>query len=211
MKKFKFHLILVILSMFILSSCNQNSSSTITPKETTEQFLQSLQKQDYQGAKAYYEATFENMANFRNQIETLSPQIANELFNKLADFTYTINNTSIDSADSNKAYVNITITSYDLGKAFEKMLLDYTKTDLSMTFDGAKDEDITKEAEKLITDQIKNTTSTFSTTTDIELSKESDTWKIVKISNNPVLLNALSGNIISTIDTLSTQLEENIS
>lgn len=202
MKKLNLCILLLILTTFILSGC-QSSSATDPPDQAVDQFLQALQKQDYAGSNAYYAENLDNMANFHNQIEDISPQVANELFSKMAAFTYTIDQVTIDSSDSSKAQVTVTLTAYDLGAPFEKALLDYIRSDLEMTFDGAKSEDIIKQAEKVIVKEIQGVSQTFNTQVTIYLTQKDGTWQLDKISDNPELLNALSGNIIFTIDKLS--------
>lgn len=206
MKKSIGYSLSLIIILFLFTSCNQFKSDSPPPETVVDSFLQALQKQDYASIKSYYSENMDNMANFRNQIEEISPKVANELFNKLADFSYTIDNVTLDSTDSSKATVNTTILAYDLGPTFEQMVLDYIQSDIKMTFDGAKSEEIIKNAESLIITELQQATQTFSTPAIIHLSKEKDQWKLDKISENLPLLNALSGNIIFTLDTLSQQL-----
>lgn len=209
MKKSLLYLIPILILACIFVGCDQSSAhaSSASPQASVDSFLQSIQKQDYSSSKTYYAENLDNMANFKNQIEDISPHVANELFNKMADFTYTINNSTIDRNNQQKAIVNVTINAYDLGKSFESTVLDYIKTDLEMTFDGAKSEDIVKETENVIVNEITNSNQTFSTTVDISLTKEKDAWKLDKISENPDLINALSGNIIFTIEKLSQTIQ----
>lgn len=202
MKKILFSIFYLSLLALFLISCGSNKS-TDTPDQVVSNFLEALQQQNYASAKAYYAEDLDNMAQFRNQIEDISPGVANKLFEKMADFSFTIHNVTIDPNDSNKATVSATIDAYDLGKSFESTVLEYIKTDLEMTFDGAKSEDIIKQAEEVIVKDIESSEKTFSTDVTIPLTKDNDTWKLDKISDNTAFLNALSGNIIDTINQLS--------
>ena len=202
MKKSFFYLLSLIFSLFILCSCSQSTSDQNTPEATVKSFMKALQNQDYSTTETYYAENMDNMANFRNQVEVISPHVATELFNKMSDFTYVINDVTIDSSDSSKAIANVTITAYDLGSSFESTVLDYIKSDIEMTFDGAKSEDIIKSIEDTLVNDIKSSDTTFDTTVDIHLTNQDDSWKVDKISDNPELLNALSGNIIHTINSL---------
>ena len=207
MKKSFVSIIVLSLLIMLFVSCNHTQNQGDTPDIVTSNFLQALQQQNYASAKTYYTENLDNMANFRNQIEEISPSVANKLFSKISDFSYTINEVTINPDDSTKANVAATITAYDLGKAFESTVLDYIKTDLEMTFDGATSDDVIKQAEEVIVKDIESSEKTFVSDVTITLTKENDTWKIDKISDNPVLLNALSGNIIDTINQLSASLE----
>ena len=202
MKKSFFYLLSLIFSLFILCSCSLGTSDQNTPEATIKAFMKALQNQDYSTTETYYAENMDNMANFRNQVEVISPHVATELFNKMSDFTYVINDVTTDSSDSNKAIANVTITAYDLGSSFESTVLDYIKSDIEMTFDGAKSEDIIKSIEDTLVNDIKTANTTFNTTVDIHLTNKDGSWKVDKISDNPELLNALSGNIIHTINSL---------
>lgn len=205
MKKSVISIIFFSLLMMLFVGCNQNQVDS--PEKVASNFLQALQQQKYTSAKTYYSENLDNMANFRNQIEDISPSVANKLFSKMSDFSYTIHETTINPNDSNKASVTATITAYDLGKSFESTVLDYIKTDLEMTFDGATSDDVIKQAEEVIVNEIESSEKTFVSDVTITLTKKDNVWTIDKISDNPVLLNALSGNIINTIEQLSTNLQ----
>lgn len=207
MKRAFISIIFLGLLMMLLVSCNQNKSQQEQPDTVVSNFLHALQQQNYASAKTFYAENLDNMANFRNQIEEISPSVANKLFSKMADFSYTVHDVTIDPKDSTKAQVAVTITAYDLGKSFESTVLDYIKTDIEMTFDGATSDDVIKKAEEVIVKDIESSEKTFTSDVTITLTKEEDIWKVDKISDNPILLNALSGNIIHTINQLSAQLK----
>lgn len=207
MKKSFVSIIVLSLLVMLFVSCGHTQSQVDGPDSVTSNFLQALQQQNYASAKTYYAENLDNMANFRNQIEEISPSVANKLFSKMSDFSYTINEVTIDPDDSTRASVTATITAYDLGKSFESAVLDYIKTDLEMTFDGATSDDVIEKTEEIIVKEIESSEKTFVSDVTISLTRENDTWKIDKISDNPTLLNALSGNIINTIDQLSASLE----
>ena len=204
MKKKSLLIFISILLIFCLTSCSKQE--TENPGETVVNFLNALQQQNYASAKAYYSENLDNLPNFRNKIEAISPAVANELFNKLADFSYTIKKVEIDPNDKNKASVTVSLQCYDLGSAFQNIILDYLKTDLEMTFDGAKDEEIIQKAEETILADIAKSEKNFRQAIIIALTKEDDVWKLDKISENRELLNALSGNIINTIEEINNDI-----
>lgn len=221
MKKTFFSIFYMSLLALLLIGCNSNSNNNSnspnsimnnithnesTPNQAVSDFLDAAKQQNYAHAKTYYSENLDNMAQFKNQVEDISPTVANKFFDKISDFSYEIHDTSISSDDPNKATVTATIQAYDLGKSFEATVLDYIKTDLEMTFDGAKNDEIIKQVEETLVKDIESSEKTFRTDVTISLSKENDTWKLDKISDNPALLNALSGNIIATIDKLSNHL-----
>lgn len=189
-----------------VQSESQTQEGSNTPDAVVSNFLKDLQQQNYAGIKSFYTENMDNMANIRNQVEALSPTIANELFSKLADFKYSVDDYTVDPNDSSKATVFVTIDYYDIGNVFETTLLEYVKTDIEMTFDGKKDDDITKKADELIVQNIKASQMTTASRIPISLILDKDTWKLEKISENPELINALTGNILNTIEKLSSKL-----
>lgn len=206
MKRLFISIVFLSLLIMLFVSCTQNQSQVDSPDTVVSNFLKALQQQNYASAKTYYAENLDNMANFRNQIEEISPSVANKLFSKMADFSYTVKEVTINPDDPTKANVAVTIKAHDLGKAFESTVLDYLKTDITMTFDGATSDDVIKKAEEVIVKDIESSEQTFVSDVTVSLTKEGDTWKLDKISDNPDLLNALSGNIIDTINQLSASL-----
>jgi len=185
------------------SKGQSSSQATNTPEQAVSDFLTAMQHQQYTGVSKYYAENLDNMANFRNQIETISPTIANKFFSKLAEFTYTIEHSSVDSKDPSKATVFVTINYYDVGQAFEKTLLEYIKDDISMTYDGKKDDDIIKKADETIVENINSSKQTTANHVPILLSLDDNKWKVNKLSENTELSNILSGNILETINTIT--------
>ena len=205
MKKYKLVLMCCVLTALFLVGCQ--SGSTSNPGEVATSFLQALQHQDYASVKQYYVENVDNFPNFKNKVEQISPHVANELFNKMGDFSYTIEKVTIDPKDDSKATVTVTFRCYDLGETFESIVLDYLDTDLTMTFNGAKDDDIVKEAENVIIQKINESKQDFNRTIPIQLTLENDVWKVNKLEENPDLMNVLSGNILYTIRDLSETLQ----
>lgn len=211
-------ILIICQSLFLLTGCvsnsNPNSSQTqtnntsidTTPEEAMEGLLKALQQQNFSKAKQFYVENFDNMANFRNQLEDISPTVANQFFSKLADFTYTIETTSIDSNNPSQATAYISMTYHDIGKAFEITLLEYTKNNISMTYDGKKDDDISKIADTIVTEALDKSSKTTLSHIPVSLTLEDTNWKVGKMSESPELLNALSGNLLNTIDKLSTTI-----
>ncbi|WP_054741020.1 outer membrane protein assembly factor BamD [Cellulosilyticum ruminicola] len=199
--------LILILSTFIaLCLIGCSTTKDPNPSETTSSFLQAMQHQDYSSVKTYYAENVDNFPNFKNKVESISPQVANELFSKMSDFTYTVEKAAIDPNDSTKATTTVNFRCYDLGKAFESIILDYLDTDLTMTFNGAKDDEIVREAEDVIVKRIDESKQDFIVSIPISLTLKDNTWKVNKLESNLDLMNALSGNILYTIRKLTNTL-----
>lgn len=196
MKKRTLLFIFSALIVLCLIGCVGQADSN--PGEVTHSFLDALQHQDYSSVKQYYAENVDNFPNFKNKVEDISPKVANELFGKMADFSYTVEKVTINPNDSSKATASVTFRCYDLGKTFESIILDYLEKDLTMTFNGAKDDEIIQQAETVIMDNLSNVKQDFNRTIPISLTLEKNTWKVDKLDDNPDLMNALSGNILYT-------------
>lgn len=200
--------ILFILSTFIalcLIGCGTEPPTNLG--ETTNAFLQAMQHQDYASIKSYYAENVDNFPNFKNKVESISPKVANELFSKMADFSYTVEQVTIDPNDETKATVIVTFRCYDLGTAFQSIVLDYLDKDLTMTFNGSKDDEIVQEAETVIVARIDESQQNFVRTIPITLTLTDNTWEVDKLEGNPDLMNALSGNILYTIRDLMNTID----
>lgn len=232
MKKIFRFIVLSSLFLVILTGCNQTSSNaqpqdqnqiqnqiqsnsesnahaTNSPKQAVSDFLNDLQNEKYTGVKSNYVENLDNMAHFRNQIESISPSTANSFFSKLADFTYTVESSTIDENNPNKALVYLTMDYYDVGKAFETTILDYIRTEISMTYDGKNDDDIVRKIDEIVSTNIKSSTQVTTKHIPVSVTLEKNTWKVEKMSKNPELLNVLSGNIMDTINNLTLLLQKN--
>lgn len=206
MKKRTLIFIFCALITLCLVGCGDQPDSN--PGEVTTSFLQALQHQDYSSVKQYYAENVDNFSNFKNKVEGISPKVANEFFSKMADFSYTISQVAIDPNDNTKATVMTKLRCYDLGNTFESIVLEYLEKDLTMTFNGSKDDEIVKEAESTIVDKINQSKQDFNITVPISLTLEKGTWKVDKLEENPDLMNALSGNVLYTIRDLAKQVED---
>ncbi len=196
-------LLLYALLIFNCCGCSNNQQVKSTPTEATGKFLDALKAQNFTAVKEIYVENIDNIPNFKNKVEDISPLLANNLFDKMFDFDYSIDKAELDEKDPKKAVVQTTFITYDLGKAFQSTITEYLKTDLQMTFNGATDDEIVKKVEETIIKDIESAKKNFVTHVSIHLTEEKGEWKLDKIGDNPEFLNALSGNIIATIDELS--------
>lgn len=177
----------------------QHPATTKAPDEVVDKFLKNIQHQKYAGNSATYKENMDNMADFRNQIETISPSVAGALFDKLADFTYKIDDTVYDDKDDTKATVLVTMNYYDLGSKVNTAFLSYIANNLEMTYTGSKEKDIIESAEKNIIPIIDSAQQVSVKSVPITLTREDTHWKINKMTDNPLLLNILTGNILNSI------------
>lgn len=197
------YIILSIIMIFTIPGCNEPEVDN--PGEVVVNFLNAMMAQDYTHAKSYYTEDLDNIPNFRNKLEAVSPLVANEFFSKIADFNYTTKKVALDSSNPNKAYVTVNIQPYDLQNFYRAVFTDYIKIDLEMTFDGASEDQITKEAEDTLLSTITMAPLSYYKTIVISLTRVDKVWKLDKLSENKELLDVLSGNMLSAIEDFQTE------
>lgn len=196
MKKKYLYPLLITLITIALVGCNTKPTN---PRENAGNFLDAVKQQDFSKAEQFYEETFENIPLLKNKVEAVSPAVAKELFNKLSDFDYDIERVEEDSKDSNQAIVWVKITYYNLGSAFESVIKDFLAEDIQMSFSGANKDETIKKAEEIILVKLGGAKKETAESIPIRMTKEENKWIVQSLTDNKELLNALSGNIISSL------------
>ncbi len=183
-----------------------------TPTETADTFLTAVKAQDTETIKTVYEGDTVDMLSSLDEEEsdTEDSLMGDEYFEKtllpkMLDFDYELSNEKIDG---DKATVDVKITTYDIGSAFSAFMADYFTQALTLAFSGASDEDIENLANTTFESKMGELKEkTYSETVTLDLVNKDDVWKVAEIDDDSEFLNALTGNMIKTLD----QLEETYS
>ena len=117
------------------------------------------------------------------------------LEDKLTAFDYTLSNEVIDG---DKASVDVTVTTYDLGAATRTALGEYLQQAIGLAFAGASEEYMTE----LLNDTLKDnyeplTEKEFEETVTLNLVKVDDEWKVADANENEEAIDGLFGGLIS--------------
>ncbi|MCR5034343.1 MAG: DUF5105 domain-containing protein [Clostridia bacterium] len=201
-------LLIVITLCFALSiSLYGCGDKAPTPTETADTFLTAVKAQDTETIKTVYEGeTLDMLSSLEDEESESEDSLMDDdyfgkiLLPKMLDFDYELSNEKIDG---DKATVDVKITTYDIGSAFSAFMSDYFAQALTLAFGGASDEQIEELANTIFEskmDELKE--KTYSETVTLDLVKKDDVWKVAEIDEDSEFLNALSGNMIKTLDKL---------
>ena len=211
MKK-KLLVITIVLAMLAaLSACGPKIP---TPTETADTFLTAVKAQDKETLATVYaggdldlleEAAESDESEEANEDSGLTKVYEDQMVPKMLDFDYELSNEKIDG---DKATVDVKITTYDIGSAFTAFMADYFTQAITMAFEGASDEEIEKLANTTFESKMSELKEkTYSETVTLNLVNKDDVWKVAEIDDDDEFWNALTGNMIKTLD----QLEETYS
>lgn len=202
MRKLAVCVTICLVAVFALCGCGGP-----TPTETADTFLSAVKSGDTETIKTVYDGGSFNLLSAVEDEEAEEGDEAEDdnyfeeiLLPKLQDFNYELSNEKIDG---NKATVDVKITTYDIGSAFSSFMSEYFTQALTLAFDGASEEQIEKLANTLFETEInKLKKRTYSETVTLDLVKKDDTWKVAAVDGDSSFLNALTGNMIKTLENL---------
>lgn len=209
MKKI-FALILSLTLCFSLTGCGSPS-----PTKVTTTFLEAVKAQDVASVEKVYLGNSDDV-NASDEIvdEDDSEEPKTETEQKLWDtineklfvFDYDVANEVIDG---DKATVDVTITTYDLGMATTSALGEYMSQAIGLAFAGASEEQMENLSMTLFIDKISALTEkNYTKTVKVHLEKVDDQWKLSKFSDDEPIVDALSGGMQSALDNFSEAFDE---
>nr|WP_315025071.1 DUF4878 domain-containing protein [uncultured Aminipila sp.] len=193
MKK-KLSLLLVLVLCFTLFSCVKQP----TPTDVANSYLSAIKSNDTEQLTKLYAgdiSTVSFQAAYDDMSDSFSKELAKNLTTKFTSFEYKISNEIIKD---DKATVDVTIKTYNLGDAFKSAISEYITEGISLAISGTSEEEINKLLEDKLSKKINEATFDYESTTPLSLTKTEDGWIIDEYSNDSEFLNALTGGIIDT-------------
>ncbi len=189
-------IILIAILLISITGC-----SGPDPKETVEAYLETVKKGELEESEKYLVdggSGADEDNDLDEESEELLDEISNNIFSKIE---YELSDSEVDG---DKAKVEAKITAPDLEKVFYEVFGDSFMMTL-MEFMDEEGEIDEEELEKRMMDKFKNILNkedleTVTQNVKINLEKKENEWLIVMDDD---LLNALSGNLFSTIDLLT--------
>ncbi len=181
-----------------------------TPTETTQQFLDGIKANDTESIQKVY-------AGDPNTVLTITPEdaesegsdgvvvgeiqdtINNDLVPKLREFDYEITNEQIDG---DTATVDVKITTYTVGDAFNTFITDYMSQGFTLALSGASEDDLSELASSIFSTKINSMEKSYTDTVTVSLSKVDGNWKVDDSKSNAELTDALLGGLYTTIESL---------
>ena len=170
-----------------------------TPTETVDSFLTAVKAQDSESIKTIYaEEDFEAFDMGEDSEDNLYGDLEETLMTKLLDFEYTLSNEQINE---DKATVDVTFKTYELGKAMSSWITEYISQAFALAFGGASDEQLEKLAETILTDKIDDAEEkTFEKTVTVSLTDKDGAWVIDEFEEEGEFYNALTGGMIEAMN-----------
>lgn len=203
-------LILSLTLCFSLTGCGSPS-----PTKITTTFLDAVKAQDAASVEKVYLGDSDDV-NTSDEIvdEDTSEESETEIEQKLGTameeklfaFDYEVSNEVIDG---DKATVDVTITTYDMGMATTSALGEYMSQAIGLAFAGASEEQMENLSMKLFLDKISALTEKdYTKTVKVHLEKVDDEWRLSKFSDDEPIVDALSGGMQSAVNNFSEAFDE---
>ncbi|WP_312653285.1 DUF4878 domain-containing protein [Aminipila sp.] len=193
MKK-KLSLLLVLVLCFTLFSCVKQP----TPTDVANSYLSAIKSNDTEQLTKLYAgdiSTVSFQAACDDMSDSFSKELAKNVTTKFTSFEYKISNEIIKD---DKATVDVTIKTYNLGDAFKSAISEYITEGISLAISGTSEEEINKLLEDKLSKKISEATFDYESTVPLSLTKTKDGWIIDEYSDDSEFLNALTGGIIDT-------------
>ena len=112
---------------------------------------------------------------------------------------YEITNEQIDG---DTATVDVKITTYTVGDAFNTFITDYMSQGFTLALSGASEDDLSELASSIFSTKINSMEKSYTDTVTVSLSKVDGNWKVDDIKSNAELTDALLGGLYTTIESL---------
>ena len=203
-------LILSLTLCFSLTGCGSPS-----PTKVTTTFLEAVKAQDAASVEKVYLGDPDDVnasgeivdEEESKEVETETEQkLFTTLEEKLFSFDYEVSNEVIDG---DKATVDVTITTYDMGMATTSALGEYMSQAIGLAFAGASEEQMENLSMKLFLDKISALTEKdYTKTVKVHLEKVDDEWRLSKFSDDEPIVDALSGGMQSAFNNFSEAFDE---
>lgn len=205
MKKRILSIVLTLGLVFSLCACGGP-----TPTDTVDTFLNGLKTQDSEAINSVYagddfDFTEEmDMESDGSQPET-DKVLTEKLWPMIMEFDYTLSNERINE---DKATVDVTITTYNLGVAMTTFFSSYMTQALALIFDDNAESKLDKIGANLLTAELdKLTEKNCEKTATISLTATDEGWEIDEIEDDGDFMDALTGGMVSSMSAFEDAFE----
>jgi hypothetical protein len=204
MKKKLLAFITVLIMTASLCACGGPS-----PTDTVTAFMDGIKTQDSEAIAAAYageEFAFSGVLELDEEgDESASDKVLTEqMMPMIMEFDYELANEVIDG---DKATVDVTITTYSFGTAFNAFVTNYLTEAFAMAFSGASDEAIDAKGAELLSAELEKLTEKNTTkTATLSLTATEEGWAIDEIAEDAPFYDALTGGLMSTVEALDSAM-----
>lgn len=194
------------LCLVLLPACSSPS-----PTDVVKTSLDAVKAQDaealaenYAGDASAFQQELNSSADALNSEGMTDEQkaVAETFMQKMYDFDYTVGEETIDG---DKATVKVTITSYDMGTAFEKAMSTYIEKAFAQALGGASQDSL----EAMLYDELNKelgalTEKGHTADVDMTLTKVDGKWQLDEFSDDAA--DAFSGGLLGTINGINEKM-----
>ena len=190
----------IMLVIFFLGGC----SSTPTPTQTADTFLQAIKAQDGEALAGVYankeldllDAAAESEEDEEAEDTGLTQVYEEQMVPKMLDFDYELSNEQIDG---DKATVDVTVTTYSIGDAFTAFFSDYISQAFMLAFSDTSEEEMDALATTLLSGKLANLTEkNYEKTATLSLTKVDDKWVVDELATGSDIVDALTGGLVTS-------------
>lgn len=196
----------IITGIFFLSAC----SSTPSPTETADTFLQALKSQDGETMATVYSGGDLNLLEAAAESDDENPEEATDtglesvyeeqMLPKMLDFDYEISNEQIND---DKATVDVKFTTYRIGDAFTAFFSDYISQAFMLAFSDVSEEELDSLATTILSGKLADLTDkTYEKTVTLSLTKVEDKWVVDKIQDGDDIIDAITGGLVTSFSNM---------
>ena len=190
MKKFLTSFLVIVLT-FSLVGCGGPS-----PSETVTNYLTAVKAKDEATIASLYLGEIDDTEFTPNEDESFGDEVDSMLQEKMSQFEFTIGEETIDG---DKATVEVTIKTYDLGSVALTALSEYASQVLALAFTDANEAAIEKVLVSIMKEKLQDASLTYEKTEFFNLTKTEEGWKIEAFKEDSAFIDAMTGGLITTI------------
>ena len=194
----------VFTTVFFLAGC----SSTPTPTQTADTFLQAMKAQDsetmgevFAGEKLdLLDAVSDEEEDTEAADSGLTKIYEEQMVPKMLDFDYELSNEVIDG---DKATVDVKISTYRIGDAFTAFFSDYLSQAFILAFSDASEEDMDTLATTILTGKLADLAEkSYEKTATINLTNKDGKWVVDMLDTNDDFLDAVTGGLLTSFGSM---------
>ena len=211
-------LLISLMMVFSLTACGGPS-----PTDVSDNFLTAIKNADNEAlAECYVEDEFDLFEEASDAAESgdeedgdkeeaeaddaLTKVYEENLVPKMLEFEYELSN---EKVDGDKATVDVTVKTYQMGSAFTAFFGEYMTQAFALVFSDTSDEQMSALAANILTSKLDNMTGkTYEKTATLSLIKKDDKWLVDSVEGNKDVLNALSGGLVDAVSNMATAFGE---
>lgn len=207
--------VIAVLAIFAVIFFFSGCSSTPTPTETTDTFLQALKAQDSETMATVYSGEDINLLDAAAEAEEseeaeeaeeaaddlgMTKIYEEQMLPKILDFDYELSNEQIKE---DKATVDVKVTTYRIGDACTAFFSDYISQAFMLAFSDVSEEELESLATTILSGKLADLTEkNYEKTVTLALSKTDGKWMVDAIQPGDDTVDAITGGLVTAFSNM---------